>query len=218
MNLSGDARTLWDAAMGLDRARAAVSTATISARPLPPMLFLTDPERTPEPWRTARSLPGGAAVVYRAFGAEDAEHVGRRLREITARRGLILLVGLDADLAERIGADGLHLPEHALSSAVTLRARYPDWLMTGAVHSLDAVSTADSDALDALVLSPVFPAGGPSSRKAALGEKTLGDIVRSSRLPVYALGGVGVETVGRLAGSGACGFAAVEAIARAFVA
>jgi thiamine monophosphate synthase len=35
-----------------------------------------------------------------------------------------------------------------------------------------------------------------------------------ARLPVYALGGVGARTARRLAGSGAAGFAAVEALAQ----
>ncbi|CAN5153083.1 thiamine phosphate synthase [soil metagenome] len=211
MNLSGDARTLWDAAVALDRAAGRVSP----ARRLPPMLFFTDPVRTPEPWRTAGALPAGAGVVYRAFGAPQAEAVARRLRAVTADRGVRLLIGLDAELAEQIGADGVHLPERALASAATLRGYRPDWLLTGAAHSQAAVDSAPTD-LDALILSPVFPAGGASADKAVLGVEAFADIVRSSRLRIHALGGITADTVARLTGTGACGFAAVEAIQRAF--
>lgn len=218
MNLSAEARTLWDAAVGLNRAAAAVSpqpVGTQAPRALPPMLFFTDPARTPEPWRTAQGLPPGAAVVYRSFGAAEAETVARRLRAITRERGVLLLIGLDADLAERIGADGVHLPERTLSSAMSLRSRCPDWLMTGAVHSQSRTETA-SPALDALILSPVFPAGGASAGKAVLGMEAFSDIIRASVLPVYALGGVDPATVERLTGTGACGIAGVDAIQRAF--
>ena len=213
MDLSGDAKTLWNAAVALARATRPVSPSGSPARDLPPMLFFTDPVRTPEPWRTAAALPEGAAVVYRSFGAPNAVAVGRRLRAVTADRGVRLLVGLDADLAERIEADGVHLPERAADQATALRARRPDWLLTAARH---AVGGPAPEGLNALVLSPIFPAGGASSVKPALGIEAIEATVQSSGLPVYALGGVGLETVSRLAGSGACGFAGVEAIERAF--
>lgn len=215
MNLSGEAKILWDAAVALNRVARPVSPMTDPVRSLPPLLFFTDPIRTPEPWRTAQALPEGAGVVYRTFGAVEAETVARRLRAITADRGVRLLIGLDADLADRVGADGLHLPERALSSAGSLRAGRPDWLLTGAVHSRAAVEAAPI-ALDALVLSPVFPAGGASADKVALGIEAFSVAVRASRLPVYALGGIGAATVGGLADTGACGFAAVDAIRQAF--
>ncbi len=200
--LSNEARILWDAARGLAR-----ETASVSA----PLLFFTDPERTPEPWRTAERLPAGAGVVYRHFGAADAEAVARRLKAIAVERGLILLIGLDAGLAEAVGAEGVHLPQRALGQAAALRALRPDWRLTGAVHSADAPIP---DALNAVVLSPIFPAGGASAVKPALGVEALRAV--ASRRPVYALGGINAATVGGLTGSGACGIAGVDAIQAAF--
>jgi thiamine-phosphate pyrophosphorylase len=55
---------------------------------LPPLLFFTDPARTPDPEAAARRLPKGAAVVFRAFGAPDAEARARRLRALCRARGL----------------------------------------------------------------------------------------------------------------------------------
>ena len=217
MSLSDDARTLWDAARRLNTQaldRAAVPVSGRAARALPPLLFFTDPERTPAPWETAARLPAGAAVVYRSFGAADAEATARRLRSITAERGVGLLIGLDAELAERVGADGVHLPERALSAAYALGGRRPDWLLTGAVHSAEAARRARD--LDALVLSPVFEAGGASGARPALGVKTFSEAVAAAACPIYALGGVGPGNVEALAASGACGIAGVEAVRRAF--
>lgn len=219
MNLSGDARRLWDAAVGLNRAVRPVSPQP--SRALPPLLFFTDSTRTPRPWETAARLPRGAAVVYRHFGATDAETVARRLRATTVQAGVRLLIGLDAELAQRVGADGIHLPERALASASLLRSRHPGWLMTAAVHAPDALETPagqglDVLGLDAVVLSPVFAAGGASAAKPALGGEAFSAAVRASLLPVYALGGIGPQTVQGLGGTGACGFAGVDAIVAAF--
>ncbi len=220
MILSSDAQRLWNAAQqiqatGLSRARSDVSAAGAWRKAaLPPLLLFTDPDRTPRPWEAAACLPAGAGLVYRAFGAADAEHIARRLREITRERGVLLLIGRDAELADRVGADGVHLPERALSAAYALEGRRPDWLLTGAVHSVDAAMTARD--LDAVILSPVFLAGGASATKQALGLPTLIEASLRSITSVYALGGINADNAAALVGSGACGIAGVDAFARAF--
>ena len=206
---SDEARALWDAATALNRAAAAVSPSVVG---LPPLLFFTDPDRTPRPWETAARLPVGSAVVYRAFGAGDAPETGSRLRRVTRDAGVKLLVGLDQALAEAVEADGLHLPEREASQAKSIRLARPGWLLTAAWHG-GAHQTED---VDALVLSPIFPAGGASAAKLPLGVERLRRCAVAAGLPVYALGGVDAETASDLIGSRACGLAGVAAIQSAF--
>lgn len=214
MNRS-DAQILWEVASVLARDAAKVSRANGRPPPnLPPLLFFTDPERTPRPWETAARLPAGSGVVFRAFRAPDARETGLRLREATRRRDGLLLIGLDADLAESIGADGVHLPERALGRAPELATARPDWRITGAVHSTEAL--LEGGGLDAAVLSPVFRAGGASGARPALGVKEFSRLAVGAAVPVYALGGIHTGNVRQLIGSGGCGLAGVSAIAGAF--
>ena len=211
--LSDEARTLWTAALALARNSPGVSPRGPETT-LPPLLFFTDPLRTPDPWKTAERLPAGAAVVWRHFGSPEAATIGRRLRAVTAERGVSLLIGLDADLATAIGADGVHLPERARERAPDLRTRRPDWLITAAAHAGSGVTATAG--LDALVLSPVFETRSPSPARPPLGPEGLADTVKRSALPIYALGGIAASNVSELAGTGACGIAGVEAFRRAF--
>jgi thiamine-phosphate pyrophosphorylase len=197
---SGDLGALKAAALSL---RPRVRT----AKPLPRLLFLTDPVRTPDPEAVIARLDPDVAVIFRAFGAADAVEQGRRLAAIAKARGLILLVGADEALAEAIGADGLHLPEWAVSALTDLRARRPDWIITAAAHSLDACLNAS--AADAVLVSPVFASNSPSAGT-PLGVEGFSRIVAASSAPVYALGGVTGATAGLLTGSGAAGFAGIE--------
>jgi len=214
MNRS-DAEILWEVARVLARDAANVSRrAGQPPADLPPLLFFTDPDRTPRPWETAARLPAGAAVVFRAFGAADARETALRLRDATARRGVRLLIGLDADLAEAVGADGVHLPEWALEQAPALSAARPGWRITGAVHGAEALS--DAAGLDAAVLSPVFDAGGASAARPPLGVTGFSELARRAAIPVYALGGIDAANARALIGSGACGLAGVSAIQAAF--
>lgn len=206
---SDDARALWDAAQALNRAAAAVSPRGAG---LPPLLFFTDPGRTPRPWETAARLPVGAAVVYRAFGAPDALETGHRLRQATAEAGVRLLVGLDVGLAQAIAPDGVHLPEREAARAASIRAEHPAWLLTAAWHG-GAPSAAG---VDALVLSPVFAAGGASAATPALGIAAMQRLTREAVPPVYALGGINAANARALIGSGVCGLAGVDAVQAAF--
>lgn len=206
---SDEARALWGAATALNRAAAAVSP---KAAGLPPLLFFTDPERTPRPWETAARLPAGAAVVYRAFGAQDAVEIGSRLRRATREAGGKLLVGRDQTLAEAVEADGLHLPEREAARAGQIRRQHADWLLTAAWHG----NEAPGEGLDALVLSPIFPAGGASAVKSPLGVAQLRRCAIAAGGPVYALGGIDADTAPALFGSGACGLAGVAAVEAAF--
>ena len=214
MNRS-DAETLWTVARVLARTAAKVSRCQDRRRPnMPPLLFFTDPERTPRPWETVAGLPLGCGVVFRHFGQSDAYDTALRLRDLTFDRKAMLLIGLDADLAARVGADGVHLPERAVDQAQAIAATYPDWRITGAVHGLGPLPTIDG--LDALVVSPVFQTTGSSAASTPLGVEGLKKRVQASPCPVYALGGIDSSNVSSLIGTGAYGLAGVSAIQAAF--
>lgn len=176
------------------------------AKPLPRLLFLTDPQRTPDPEAVLATLPPEVGVIYRPFGAPDAVERGRRLAAIAGERGLTLLAGADADLAAAIGAHGLHLPERLAHQLPGLRDAHPDWILTAAAHSLPATQVE----ADALLVSPVFPSNSPSAGP-PLGVAAFTALVTAAAAPVYALGGVTAQTAPLLADSAAAGLAGIEA-------
>ena len=173
---------------------------------LPALLFFTDPQRTPDPETVAARLPRGSAVVYRHFGAPDAEARARRLLAICRARGLRLLIGQDAALARRIGAHGAHLPERLAHRAAGLKRANPSWIVTSAAHSLAAARRSGGDAV---VLSVAMPSRSASAGP-ALGPIRLAARVRAGGRPAYALGGINDRTARRLLGAGLVGLAAVE--------
>ena len=175
---------------------------------LPALLFLSDPARTPDPEAVARGLPRGAAIVYRHFGAPDADARARRLKAIARDRGLRLLIGQDAALAARVGADGVHLPERLAHRAGPLKRAHPAWLVTSAAHSLGAARRAHADAV---VISVAFPSRSASAG-AALGPIRLAALVRAAGRSAYALGGIDNKTARRLKDTGLVGLAAVEGL------
>jgi len=173
---------------------------------LPALLVFTDPARTPDLEALAGRLPRCSALVYRAFGAADAETMARRLRGIVRRRGARLLIGADARLAIRVGADGVHLPERTAARAAPSSGRR-GWLVTAAAHSVTAARRARADAV---VVSAVFPSRSPSAGP-PLGPVRFARIVRAAGRPAFALGGVTNQNARRLLSTGAVGVAGIDA-------
>lgn len=196
----------------LERTARCLSRRSRLSKPLPHLLFFTDPVRTPDPEQIAARLPTGSAIVFRPFGAPDAQARGRRLAAIARRRGLVLLAGADPRLARSIGADGVHLPERLAHRASALRRRHPGWIVTAAAHSLPAARRGLAGGADAVVLSPVFPSRSPSAGR-PIGAMRLSRWVRAGASPAYALGGVSARTAVRLLDTGVIGLAAVDALA-----
>jgi len=182
------------------------------SKEIPWLWFFTDPVRTPDPLAVAKRLPKGAAVVYRAFGAADAEATAKALRRITRARGLHLLIGADDALAGRVRADGVHLPERLAHRVSRLKRRQPGWLVSVAAHGRTAIGKARG--ADVVVISPVFPSRSPSAGS-ALGPRRFAQLVRASRAPVIALGGINNKNAPRLLSTGAAGVAAIEGLLEA---
>lgn len=180
-----------------------------AGKALPRLLFFTDPARTPDPEAIARTLPRGAAIVFRAFGASDAQARGLRLREIADRRGLELLVGADHQLAQALRADGVHLPERLAHRARRLKAAHPHWIVTAAAHSPLAARRGLAAGADAVVVSAAFASASPSAGR-AMGPIRLALLVRAAGGPVYALGGINNRTARLLKNAGLIGLAAVD--------
>lgn len=181
-----------------------------SRKGLPSLLFFTDPVRTPDPEAIARTLPRGGGVVFRPFGAAGAEAQGRRLAAIARKRGLILLVGADARLAAKIGAQGVHLPERLACHAHRLKAAHPRWIVTAAAHSAPAARRALGFGAEAVVVSAVF-ASRSASAGAPMGPLRLAILVRRVRGPIFGLGGIDNKKARLLKDTGLAGLAAVDA-------
>ena len=135
-----------------------------------------------------------------AFGAEVVAR-GRRW-------GAQIVVNSDAQVAQTIGADGLHLPS-ALLMAATVR---PPFALCGAsCHDERELRRAAELDLDYVMLGPVL-ATASHPQAAGLGWEALGSLIRTYRLPVYALGGMREEHLEAAWKAGAHGIALMRGL------
>jgi 8-oxo-dGTP diphosphatase len=128
-----------------------------------------------------------------------AEAVTRLARS----HGALVVINDDADIARRVGADGLHLSATRLAR-LTER---PDFTWVGAsCHTAEEIRQAGEIGLDYALLSPVLPT--PTHPEASgLGWAEFGRLAAGNTLPVFALGGMRPAMLNEAQAHGAHGIA-----------
>lgn len=193
-------------------ARLARQLAEGSRSSLPPLVFLTDDARVPNPLGVLRNLPRETLVILRSRDVTRRRALAFATAALAREYRFAWIVAEDALLAAEAGADGVHFPERMIALAADWRARRPGWLITAAAHSLRAAMRAASLGANAVLLAPVFPTEShPGGRH--LGSLRARMIANAARMPVYALGGIDARTARALAGARLAGLAAIGALA-----
>jgi thiamine-phosphate pyrophosphorylase len=122
------------------------------------------------------------------------------------------------DVALAAGADGVHLRSDSPTAARVRQVVPARFLVGRSVHSAEeAEKVASEGGLDYLIAGTIFPSGSKPDQTAFLGLDGLRAVVGRVELPVLAIGGVTVETVADIAGTGARGVAAIGMFCEASV-
>lgn len=183
---------------------------------LPKIWIITNPAHRDGPVAPlAKALedcpPGIVGVQLRAPEATDRELVawGRSLRAITRDVGATLTVNRRLDIAEIVGADGVHLPERALSPGQA-RAHASGLRLVGVSrHDRPGLVEAAEQGASFAFLSPVFDV---PDKALPMGIGGFRGAIAGVDLPTYALGGIDATTVPALLRAGARGIAVRRAI------
>ncbi|KAG8468707.1 hypothetical protein KFE25_013790 [Diacronema lutheri] len=186
---------------------------------LPELIVLTDEARQ-GPFASVvehLSAPPRCWVVFRDYAMPPAARLeaATRARDLCAARGITFLLARDAELAQRIGADGVHLPQPLLPRLAQWRHAHPDFVWSAACHDGESLRTAATLGATIALVSPIF-ATRSHPGASAMGTERLATLVRSQpRMPVYAMGGVGSASIAQLAlaRTGVAGIAGIDLVA-----
>ncbi len=155
-------------------------------------------------------MPRGWGLIYRHFGASDRQSVAKQLAVIAHRRGLVLLISADPELAHAIGADGVHWPEAEAAKAFKWQNVFK--LMTASAHSRSGAEALSAYSLDAVIRSAVFASRSPAASR-PIGAPAFRREAKRARLPYYGLGGINARNAHKIAPH--AGLAAISGIEKA---
>ena len=152
------------------------------------------------------ALPRGSGIIFRHYHAPDRKRLYAHVKRLAkARRLILILAGPERD-ARQWRADGSH----------TRRATRPSRLRTAPVHTAPVHSVveriaAERAGADLLFISPVFATRSHGGAK-PLGRMRFARLAKNAKKPVIALGGMTGRRFRSLSGTGAYGWAAIDAL------
>ncbi len=177
---------------------------------LPRQWIFTDEKRLESAYDLPYVLPPNTGVVFRHYGSLDRSYWANSFARICKARGLVFLVARDWRLAQAVGADGIHLPEYMVARPGEWRRASPQWIVTAAAHSLEAVERARDAGVDGIFISPVFPTRSHTGQR-ALGIYGAVQLARAFPGPCMALGGMTEDRFKSLKSLGFHGWGAIGA-------
>lgn len=165
-----------------------------------------------------QAVAAGATVVQvRDPDASDDEFValGHLVRSGLRGSAVPLIVNDRVHLVEEIGAQGAHIGQGDLHPVEARRRLGPAaylGLSVGSAQELARAHWLEPGVLDYLGVGPVWPTGSKRDAGPPIGPEGVADLVRASRLPCVAVGGITLDRVAAVRASGADGVAVVSAI------
>ena len=134
-----------------------------------------------------------------------------RVRRITERYGVPLIINDNIRIALQCGADGVHVGQGDLEAGKARSLLGPDKILGVTAKTVEQAIRAEAQGADYLGSGAVFPS--PTKTDAIpMTRGTLAAICRAVSIPVTAIGGITAANVSLLSGSGFAGAAVVSGI------
>lgn len=160
------------------------------------------------------SLRGGVTCLQlREKHADDGEFLSlaKKLKPLCEQYGVPFIINDNVRVAVECGADGVHVGQSDMAAG-DVRALIGDKMILGvSAQTLGEALLAENSGADYLGVGAVFP----TSTKADADDvplDTLREITSAVNIPVVAIGGITLENIPRLSGTGVDGIAVVSAI------
>lgn len=137
--------------------------------------------------------------------------LAREVRALTRQHGAKLFINDRSDIAEMVGAEGVHLTETSIPTEA-VRKRFPHLVIGVSTHSIEGARRAEDQGADFITFGPVFKTPSKTVYGPPQGLDRLREVTRKVRLPVLALGGIRRERIPSVMDQGAFGVAMISAI------
>jgi thiamine-phosphate pyrophosphorylase len=162
----------------------------------------------------AAAEAGIQAVQFREKDLSICEqlHLVETIQKVTKPYGVKLFINDRIDLALAVNADGVHLPENGLPVSVARSLMGPQKMIGVSCHSLETVFQAQNSGADFALLGPVYDTPSKRAYGAPLGIDRFRLIRQSTKIPLFAVGGIGESQLDELVDAGADSVAVVSSI------
>lgn len=159
-------------------------------------------------------IKGGVSVVQireKTADTLDFYNLALRVKEITTKYDVPLIINDRVDVALAIDADGVHVGQSDMPCDVTRALVGPDKIVGVSAATIEEAKKAESDGADYIGSGAVFPTATKDDAP-KITKNDLKKIVESINIPVVAIGGINLNNAHELNNTGIAGLSVVSAI------
>jgi len=164
------------------------------------------------------ALKGGVKAVQLREKDMDTRNLLKlayKMRKLTAEYKAQLFINDRFDIALGVNADGVHLTQSSIPAEAVRRAVKKKLLIGVSTHSMKEALDAEKGGADFITMGPVYRSLSKVKYGAPIGLDALEKICGKINIPVFALGGVKSNRIGKVMKTGAHGVAMISEIMRA---
>ena len=154
---------------------------------------------------TAALLDGGAGILQlraKNWPMARVAHLAQRLLPLCRASGVPFIINDHPHIARDVGADGVHIGQDDGSLESVRAVVGPNMVVGRSTHSVDQAVAAAAEGFDYLGFGPLFPTATKPGRP-AIGMDHLAVVHERIQIPIFAIGGVNLQTLEPVLAAGA---------------
>jgi len=160
------------------------------------------------------AISGGATMVQlreKDLNQEEFENEAERLKKVTQKYNIPLIINDNIDVALNTDADGIHIGQNDIPVTEARKRLGKNKILGVSAQTVEQAIQAQKDGADYLGVGAVFTTISKADA-AEVSLKTLKEICKAVSIPVVAIGGINEKNILELKGTGIDGVAVISAI------
>lgn len=160
------------------------------------------------------AIKGGATFIQlreKELGSEAFLEEAKVIQQLCRKYNVPFVINDNVDIAEAIGADGVHVGQSDMEAGDVRKRLGPDKIIGVSARTVEQALLAQERGADYLGVGAVFHTGSKEDAR-EIDHDTLKEICEAVDIPVIAIGGITRDNVNELKGAGICGVAVISAI------
>ncbi len=161
------------------------------------------------------ALQGGVSLVQlreKEVSSRDFYNIALKMKELAASYNVPLIVNDRLDIALAVDAAGLHIGQEDLPIEVARKIMGPGKIIGYSVSNVEQAVFGEKHGADYLGAGPVYYTASKSDAGKPIGVDGLKLIKESVKIPVVAIGGVGLNNLEQVKKTGIAGVSVISAI------
>ena len=160
------------------------------------------------------ALKGGATFIQLREKELDKESFLKEaieIKKLCKKYNVPFVINDEVDIALQVDADGVHVGQSDMEAGNVREILGPDKIIGVSAQTVEQALLAEKRGADYLGVGAVFNTGSKDDAD-DVSHETLKAICEAVSIPVIAIGGITVDNVAELKGTGICGIAVISAI------